>query len=170
MKLIIVFAVLILSQLAVANDIAKYQIEKGKLHTGGVAQVEIIENNEEKFVARLAYHIYKKILAPIPNDKLKGETTYELPPEFRDERGYLELATKGTIELEKAHLKFIRRLKWRELNDAYQFQILPKNGRSKIDAIYHPSLPAAGWGRILVTFMSNVPILNGYQIALELDH
>jgi hypothetical protein len=154
---------------SIASDIANYHILKGKLHSGGEAQVEITENSPERFVAKMNYEIFKKILVPIPDDVLKGENIIALPPEFRDERGYMELETKGTMEIEKAKLQFIKRVKWKKYSDAYQIVILPKNGKSKIEVIYHPTVPAAGWGRVLVTFISNVPILNGYQAFIELD-
>ncbi len=157
-------------KVAFAGPMANYHIEKGKLHSGGSAQVEVLENSPEKFIAKLSYHIQKKILVPIPEDQLKGETVFEFPPEFRDERGYLELETKGVIELEKAKLQFVKRVNWRGLKDAYQVLILPKNGRSKIEAIYHPSIKAAGWGRVLVTFINSIPIFNGYQVVIEIDN
>lgn len=155
--------------LAMASNIANYHILKGKLHSGGKAQVEIIENSPERFVAKMTYEIYKKILVPIPDDVLKGENIIELPPEFRDERGYMELEAKGTMEIEKAKLQFIKRVKWMDYKDAYQIVIFPKNGKSKIEVTYHPTVPAAGWGRVIVTFISNVPVLNGYQAFIELN-
>ncbi len=154
---------------SMAAEVANYHILKGKLHSGGKAQVEIVENTDNKFVAKMNYEIYKKILVPIPDDVLKGENVITLPPEFRDERGYMELETKGTMEIEKARLQFIKRVKWKNYNDAYQVVIFPKNGKSKIEVTYHPTVPAAGWGRVLVTFISNAPILNGYQAYIELN-
>lgn len=152
-----------------ASDKASYHILKGKLHSGGKAQILIIENTDEKFVAKMNYEIRKKILVPVPEDALKGETVVALPPEFRDERGYLELEAKGTIDIEEAKLKFIKRVKWKNFQDAYQVLILPNNGKSKIEATYHPSVAAAGWGRVVVTFISKIPLLNGYQAEIEID-
>lgn len=154
--------------LAHAGPVADYQIEKGKLHTGGSARVEVLESSAEKFVAKLNYQIQKKILVPIPEDQLKGETVFEFPPEFRDERGYLELETKGTMEMEKAKIQFLKRVNWKGHKNAYQILILPSNGRSKVEVIYHPSIKAAGWGKILVTFINSVPIFNGYQVDIEI--
>lgn len=150
-------------------DTASYHILKGKLHSGGKASVEITENTDLKFVALMKYEIYKKILVPIPDKVLTGENVIELPPEFRDERGYMELEAKGSMDIEDAKLQFIRRTKWQSYKDAYQILILPKNGKSKIEVTYHPSVPAAGWGRVIVTFISNIPLLNGYQAQIELD-
>lgn len=169
MKTLLTLSLLIMSQLTSAGEVANYHIEKGKLHSGGRARVVVMENTPEKFIVKLTYEIFKKILVPIPEDQLKGETLFELPAEFRDERGYLELETKGSIELEDATLKFVKRLKWNNLSDAYQVLILPKNGKSKIEAIYHPSIPAAGWAHIKVTFINNIPIFNGYQIVIVLN-
>lgn len=162
-------ALLIFSANVHANEVATYFITEGKLHKGGKASVEILESNPEKYVAKLTYELYKKILVPIPADELKGESVLELPLEFRDERGYMELEIKKTMELEKATLKFIKRLKWEELDSAYQIQILPKNGKSKIDVIYHPTVRAAGWAKILITFISSAPVLNGYQVEILLN-
>ena len=168
MKTIITFAFLITSQLTKAGDFADYQIMKGKLHSGGKARVEVVQSSSEAFIVKLNYEIIKKILVPIPSDQLKGESVFELPPEFRDERGYLELETKGVMNLPNATLKFVKRLQWNQLNNAYQILILPKNGRSQIEAIYHPSIPAAGWARISITFINNIPIFNGYQVIIDL--
>lgn len=152
-----------------AQDVANYHILKGKLHSGGVARIEITDNSAQRFITKMNYEIYKKVLVPIPDDALKGETIIELPPEFRDERGYMELETKGSMEIEDAKLQFIKRVQWRRHKDAYQVLILPKNGKSKIEVTYHPALPAAGWGRVIVTFISKVPLLNGYQAYIELN-
>jgi len=152
-----------------ASDTANYHILKGKLHSGGSAKVVITENSPERYVAKMTYEIEKKILVPIPDDVLRGENIISLPPEFRDENGYMELETKGIMEIEKARLQFVKRVKWKTYNDAYQIIIFPKNGKSKIEVTYHPSVPAAGWGRVIVTFISNVPLLNGYQAIIELN-
>lgn len=164
------FSLLFTMQFAFAGPVANYTIEKGKLHTGGTARVEVLDSSEDKYITKLNYHIQKKILVPLPEDQLKGESIFEFPPQFRDERGYLELETKGSIELEKVKLQFVKRVNWRGLKNAYQALIIPKNGKSKIEIIYHPSIKAAGWGRVLVTFVSSVPILNGYQIMIELEN
>lgn len=169
MKKLITLILFIITTTLFAGDTAKYHILKGKLHSGGKASIEITENSPEKFVAKMNYEIYKKILVPIPDDVLKGETIIELPPEFRDERGYMELEAKGSMDIEDAKLQFIKRVKWQKYNDAYQVLILPKNGKSKIQAIYHPSVAAAGWAQVIVTFISKVPLLNGYQAYIELD-
>ncbi len=169
MKKIIALTFLVLSQLVFAGPVADYTIQKGKLHTGGKARVEIIESSSEKFIVNLSYEIYKKILVPIPDEDLKGESLFQLPSEFRDERGYLELQTKGTMQIEEAKLHFVKRLKWNNLTDAYQILILPNNGRSKIEIIYHPSVKAAGWAKINIVFISKAPILNGYQVLIDLN-
>jgi hypothetical protein len=168
MKTLITFLMLILSQLVLGADVANYNIKRGLLHSGGTARAEVSDLNSEKFVAKLIYDVHKKLLVPIPGHLLKGETIMEFPPEFRDERGYMELETKGTMELEKVSLKFVRRVKWKDKSDAYEVLILPKNGKSKITAIYHPSIPAAGWAKVSITFINNVPIFNGYEVTCEI--
>ena len=156
-----------LCQIVLASEVANYNIQKGLLHTGGFASVEILENAPEHFSARLKYKIFKKILVPIPEDQLEGESIIEFPQEFKDEGGYMELETKGVVVLTDVILKFVQRLKWPGHSDAYQFLILPKNGKTKILAVYHPSIPAAGWIKLIITFINNIPIFNGYEIVID---
>jgi hypothetical protein len=155
--------------MAVGSDVANYNIQKGSLHTGGAASLIIAENSADKYTVKLNYEIYKKILVPIPNNQLRGESFVELPPEFRDERGYMELETKGSIELKTLTLKFIRRIKWPGHSDAYQILVIPKNGKSQIEAIYHPLIPIAGWAKIIVTLINKAPVLNGYQLIIDIN-
>ena len=169
MKTITTLTLLFFAQLSFAGNIAHYHIEKGKLHTGGTASVEITESNANKFTTKLNYEIRKKILVPIPDDQLKGQMVLDLPPEFRTEIGYMELETKGVMDIGEATLKFVRKLTWNHLTNAYEILILPKNGKTKIEIFYHPTLPAAGWGEVDVTFISSVPVLNGYLVKMDLD-
>lgn len=91
----------------------------------------------------------------------------ELPPEFRDERGYLELEQVGSMSLPKADLKYLGRVDFRNYENAHKALIIPHNGKSKTEIIYHPELPGVGWGRVRTIFISSVPILNGYQAIAE---
>lgn len=167
MKYFMMIPIFMLSHVVLSSEIATYNIQKGLLHTGGSASVQILENAPEHFVAKLKYKILKKILVPIPDDQLEGESIIEFPQEFKDERGYMELETKGTIELKDVVLNFIKKVKWSGHSDAYQFSIIPKNGKTKILAVYHPALPAAGWMKLVITFINNIPIFNGYEIIID---
>jgi hypothetical protein len=112
---------------------------------------------------------HQKPWAPIPSHALKGQDEIELPLMFKDERGYLELEQRGQIELEEGKVIFIKRVNQGPLKNAYEVQVLPKNGKSKIDVIYHPALPSAGWAKITVTFVSSLPVLNGYKVVMEIE-
>lgn len=168
-KIILLIAILSYS-LAFAGTRADYHILEGKFHKGGIASVEVTDNSAGKFIVQMNYKLYKKILVPVPDDALKGETNVALPTEFRDERGYLELEARGQMEVEDATLKFVRRLKWNGQSDAFQILVLPKSGKAEIQVTYHPSLPAAGWAEMVVTFLSSNPIMNGYKIFIELNN
>ena len=146
-------SIFLLDQAVFASEVAHYNIQKGRLHTGGSASVEILENAPEHFLAKLKYQIHKKIIVPIPDNQLEGEIIIEFPSEFKDERGYMELESKGTIVLNDVVLTFVQRLKWPGHSDAYQFLILPTNGKTKILAVYHPSIPSAGWIKLAITLI-----------------
>ncbi|MBC7540236.1 MAG: hypothetical protein H7281_15530 [Bacteriovorax sp.] len=169
MKLIFFLLIITYSSITLALEIASYHILKGSLHKGGIAKIEITDKTKKKFIAKMNYEIYKRMLVPVPSKFLKGETIIELPPEFKDKRGYLLLEKKGTMDIEKAKIKFIRRTTWQGKNDAMEILILPTNGKSRVQVTYHPTIPAAGWGRVIITFISPYPILDGYHADFELN-
>lgn len=160
------FFLLIFSFNLYASSIAKYSVEPGALHTGGSAIVENLKN-DSKFVVNIKYQLKKKVYVPVDDEKLKGETDYELPIEFKTERGYQELEALKTIEVEEAILKFVKRADFGKLKQAYYFQVLPKNGKSKVDVIYHPTLPGVGWGQIDIFIIIKKLGIDHYQVTLR---
>ncbi|MFP5490125.1 MAG: hypothetical protein ACLGG0_01390 [Bacteriovoracia bacterium] len=167
MRTLLVAALFLVSFASWANSVAQYRILEGKLHKGGTASVEVLAD-PVLFKTLMTYDIKKKSWAPIPSSALKGDSQVDLPELFKDERGYLELELKGEMEVDDGLLKYVRRTQWRDLKDAHLVQVFPKNGRSRMDIIYHPTLPGAGWGWIKVVFISSIPLLNGYEAQMEL--
>ncbi len=165
MKATILFSVLLFATNALASAKASYNILEGKLHKGGSAYTEILPNSQ-KFTVRMGYEIKKKALVPVPSEFLKGEEIIDLPLMFQDERGYLELEARGQIKLDDGVIKFVKRTTTGKLKDAYEVLVLPRNGRSKIQIVYHPELPSVGWSDMKVTFISKVPLLDNYQIKM----
>lgn len=165
MKTLILFSVLLFTVNVFASNKAHYTILEGKFHKGGTAYTEVLPNSKS-FIVRMGYEISKKALVPVPSEYLKGEETIELPSMFQDERGYLELEAKGQIKLEDGVIKFVKRTNAGKLKDAYEVVVLPKNGRSKIEVVYHPELPSVGWSNMKVTFISKIPMLDNYQILM----
>lgn len=92
----------------------------------------------------------------------------DLPADFRDERGYLELETKGEMKISDARLKFLKRINIGSLRNGFLIEVYPDNGKSKTRISYHSELPSAGWAKVEITFISHVPLLNGYQLHAEL--
>lgn len=152
-----------------ALEMVNYHIAKGSLHKGGVAKVEVTTKNKKSFVTKMSYEIFKKTLVPIPSKALRGETIISMPPEFSTSKGYQNLEKKGVMEIDKAKLQFVKKTSWRGMSGAYNILILPKNGKSKIEVLYHPTIKAAGWARVVITFISPYPILNGYNAVIEVD-
>lgn len=160
---------LFLSSQAIALEVVNYHISKGSLHKGGVAKVEVTTKSKKAFVTKMSYEIFKKSLVPIPSKVLRGETVISMPPEFSTAKGYQKLEKKGVMEIDKAKLQFVKKTSWRGLSGAYNILILPKNGKTKIEVLYHPTIKAAGWARVIITFISPYPILNGYNAVIEVD-
>ncbi|MCM2348842.1 MAG: hypothetical protein NDI69_02405 [Bacteriovoracaceae bacterium] len=167
MKNFIILFTILFMNMAIAAPKAQYEILPGKLHKGGSAFTDVLPN-QTSFTVRMGYAIDKKSLAPVPSDLLKGEVIVDLPLQFKDERGYLELETLGTMKLTDGVIKFVKRTTLGNRKDAFEVLVLPKNGKSKIEIIYHPELPSVGWGQAKVTFISGLPLLNGYEVVMKL--
>lgn len=147
---------------------ADYKIKKGKLHEGGNVHVEILPESE-KFKVQMTFAVKKKKYVPVPDKLLKGDTTMEFPEEFRTEKGYKHLEQAKTLEIPKAQLQFVKRVHLANFKtDAYLLKVLPKNKKTEIEILYHPSLPSVGWERVDITFISKIPILNGYEVKAEI--
>ncbi|MDD4975535.1 MAG: hypothetical protein PHY93_14340 [Bacteriovorax sp.] len=171
MKTLVTLIFLICCQLSHASDVAKYIIQEGKLHSGGTAKVDVSQSTSEEFVANLNYQIDSIPLSIFAPQEKKKSRTIALPPEFRDERGYLELETKKKMNLDSQYeydLKFVSRVNLKGKMDAYKILILPKNKKSTIEVIYHPSVSGAGWAKVTVTLLSKYEQINGYQIRINL--
>lgn len=166
MKTLIALLTLTLSLFAFA-DVADYSVKEGKLHKGGMLKVETKEDSSE-YQVKAQYEVYKRAWVPVPADQLKGDETTTLPSQFKDERGYLELEQKGEMVIHKAKIKFIKRADYKEYKNAYVIEVLPENGKSKTIVTYHPEVKAAGWAKVEITFISNIGMLNGYQLIAEI--
>lgn len=153
--------------LAFAANSANYQIQPGKLHRKGKVIVNILPD-PEKYRVKMDFNVKKKEYVPVPGKLLRGSTIMEFPKEFRTEKGYKNLEKKKKISIHKADLKFIKRADVGNLKDAYFFEVLPTNKKSKIEIIYHPTLPSVGWLEVDITFLSEIPVLNGYELEAKL--
>lgn len=116
----------------------------------------------------MSYNIKKKEYVAIPGKLLKGDTVMEFPEEFKTEAGYKELEKKKTMMIPKAELQFLKKEDFEGLKNAYFIKVKPTNKKSEIDIIYHPSLPETGWKEMEITFLSKIPVLDGYDIKAEL--
>lgn len=166
-KITLILITLLFSSLACAK--ANYKILEGKLHKGGIASVTVTESSKS-FTLRMSYRLQKKELVPVPSKHLAGETTITLPTQFKDERGYLELEQKKVMDVDGAKLTYLGRTSIdKKLDDAHRILVNLKNGKGKIEVVYHPQLPEAGWHKLTMTFISSIPLLNGYRVVGELS-
>lgn len=157
----------LLIPIAVASNSADYKVKPGKLHKKGKVVVNILPD-VEKYRVKMDFDVKKKDYVPVPEKLLKGTTIMEFPQQFRTEAGYRELEKKGKIEIRKAELRFVKREDIGNLKDAYFFQVRPTNKKSKIDIVYHPDLPSVGWLSVDITFLSTIPVLDGYELEARL--
>lgn len=167
MKIFYTLMFLILSINSFAQSAAEYKVLKGLLHRDGKVGVKILPD-PGKYIVEMSYDVKKKSLVPVPSKLLKGKTVIEFPELFRTEAGYAALEKQKQMEIPKAVLKFVKRADYKDLKAAYFIEVHPTNKKSKVDIIYHPSLPSVGWARVQITFLSNIPVLNGYELVAEL--
>lgn len=164
LKLIISFLFLIPFSL---HAEAVYKVSKGKLHRKGKVTVSVLPE-PHKYKVQMSYNIKKKNYVTVPDKFLQGETIMEFPEKFKTEAGYKELQKKKEMMIPKAKLVFLKRETVGDLKDAYFIEVRPTNKKSKIEIIYHPSLPEVGWKEMDITFLSNIPVLDGYEIEAKL--
>lgn len=165
MRILLTFLILFMIQSNAFS--ADYRVREGQLHKGGKVEVHIL-SIPDKFKVQMDYDVKKKPWVPVPSKLLKGKTVMEFPEQFKTEEGYQNLQREGSMEIPKAKLKFVKRMNVGNLKDAYLIEVLPTNKKSKIEITYHPKLPAVGWSKVEITFLSNIPILNGYEIIADL--
>lgn len=142
----------------------RYEILPGKLHKGGSVGVEVLPDSS-KFSIKVNFSIDKKMLVPVPGEFLKGEYTLDLPNAFKDERGYLELEQRGTVEVPKARIQFLQRRDLDHYKNTMEADVIPVNGKFKLKAFYHPDIPGVGWARVELVFLMDVPGLKNYDIT-----
>ena len=161
------FAALFISTYTFAQSSADYKVLAGKLHKSGSVKVSILPI-PEKFKVQMDYDVKRKDWVPVPGKLLKGKTVMEFPEDFKTEVGYQNLEKQKSMNIPKAVLKFVKRADVGNLKNAYFLQVLPTNKKTKIDIVYHPDLPSVGWDNVKITFISNIPILNGYVLIAKL--
>lgn len=146
---------------------ASYHFTQGTLHQGGRATLEVL-NDPYVFKIHFSYSLEKKLLIPVPENYLKGKFTIELPSQFKEEAGYLELEKIKTMDTPKAKLLHEGRSDFYELTGAHLVHIILHNGRGEAQVLYHPFLPAVGWGEIRMIIKTDLPLLNNYNLIAEM--
>lgn len=169
MKYLAVVFFLLLSMNSQAQSVLHYNVLPGTLHQDGSVDVTVLPN-KSSFEVEMAFDLKKKPLVLVPDNLLKGKKVYQFPLEFKNKKGYLDLEKLKTMTIPKAELYFVKKGNLGKLKNAYFIQVLPINKKSKIDIVYHPSLSSVGWARIKIIFLSNIPILNGYELEAEVEN
>jgi hypothetical protein len=151
-------------------DVLNFNITPGKLHAGGkaAAKIESVDTTKGVMLAYLSYEVIKKSLVPVPDEYLKGTEKQELPLEFIDERGYLNLEAKGSLQLEDATVYHVGRLKLGKRSDVHHVKIVAKNGRSMTEVFYHPQVSELGWVKVKLTLYTPIPMLKNYSMEAVL--
>jgi hypothetical protein len=167
MKKLLAYTIIFLSMNIQAKGVGHYKVLPGTLHEKGSVEISILPY-ETKFSVQMVFSLKKKPYVPVPDKLLKGSKIYEFPIQFKSEEGYQYLETAKQIQIPKAILKFSRRGDLGNLKNAYFIQVLPTNKKTKIDIVYHSSLPSVGWAKIKITFISKIPVLNGYELEAEI--
>ncbi|MBU6154253.1 MAG: hypothetical protein KGP28_08110 [Bdellovibrionales bacterium] len=170
LRLLSTLSLLLLTNFGHANGFfdsrnASFEISPGKLHKGGSLTAQTLASEDPGVIKiRFEYEIQKKSLVPVPSAYLSGVYDQSLPAGFLEENGYLELEQAGAIETDDATIIHQGRVPHRNLSNAHLIQILPKNGRSEVHLVYHPSIPGFGWDEIKLILHTGIPLLGDYWI------
>lgn len=147
-----------------------FKVVPGKFHAGGkaVAQIQSTDNAKNTMVVKLDYEVVKRFGVPVPNEFLKGTDSRELPLEFIDERGYLNLEAKGPKDMDEAVVYHMGRVTVGKYSNGHHVKIVAKNGKSETEVFYHPHLPELGWGKVKLTVHTPIPFLKSYILEAVL--
>ena len=147
-----------------------FKVIPGKFHAGGKAVAQIKSTNDAKrtMVVKLDYEVVKRWGVPVPSEYLKGTDNRELPLDFIDERGYLNLEAKGPMDMEEAVVYHKGRVTVGKFSNGHHVKIVAKNGRSETEVFYHPNLPELGWGKVKLTVHTPIPFLKSYILEAVL--
>jgi hypothetical protein len=153
-----------------APDTLNFRITPGKFHLGGKAAARIVSTNTDKDIMQvmLSYEITKRPLVPAPEEYLKGSEKQDLPLEFIDERGYLNLEAKGPLKLPDATVYHLGRVKDGSRSNAHRVKIVATNGKSETEITYHPHIPELGWVRVKLTIFTPLPLFKSYTMEAVL--
>lgn len=170
MHKLIAFVFLMICSAIAASGVLHFTVLPGKLHQGGKAAAQLISINKtnQTMTVNLAYEIYKKVLVPVPDEYLKGSDKQELPLEFIDERGYLNLEINKTMDLPEATLVHLGRVTVGQHKNGHHVRIVAKNGKSETEVFFHPHLPELGWGKVRITLHTPIPLLKNYSMEAVL--
>lgn len=162
MKLMIILFALSLSLFAVDDS---FEVLSGTLHKGGKLEVHIDENQSTQvsMFVNIQYELYKKIFVPVSSEHLKGSYTQELPLNFDSEKGYLELAEMGVMNISGATLIHKGFVNYEGHMDSHLIQIRPDNNKLLINVIYHPNVPNTGWIKLDLTVFE-IPAIGDYSM------
>ncbi len=141
-----------------------HDIAKGQHHKGGEIRIEVSSNTATSFTAKIAYKIKKKFYVPVGDSKLQGDVEQGLPKIFSTKEGYTHLEQVGSIKVDRATVKFIKRESIGEYYDAFKIEIIPDNGKWKGFLWYHPSVEGVGWIKSDLTLLS-IPVLGDYSLT-----
>lgn len=165
----LITALISLSAFALPETL-NFRITPGKFHLGGKAAARIVSTNQDKDIMQvlLSYEIVKRPLVPAPEEYLKGSERQDLPLEFIDERGYLNLESKGPLKLPDATVYHLGRVKAGTRTNAHRVKIVASNGKSETEITYHPHIPELGWASVKLTIFTPLPLFRSYTMEAVL--
>jgi hypothetical protein len=168
MKIFILLFILS-SQLSAGIDSLQYKIAPGKYHLGGKleAVVSKIDTAKNVMEVKINYDIIKRPMIPAPANLLKSSMLLQLPLDFQDERGYLNLELDKKKELDKVIVYHAGRVSFGKMTNAHHVRIIGKNSKYVCDVYYHPSIPELGWSKL--GLLLNITLLSNYQMDAELQ-
>ena len=168
MKIFILFLILS-TQLSAAIDSLQYKIAPGKYHSGGKLEAFIskIDTDNNVMEVKINYDIIKRPMIPAPASLLKSSMLIQLPLDFQDERGYLNLELDKKKELDKVIVYHAGRVSLGKMTNAHHVRIIGKNRKYECDIYYHPSIPELGWSKL--GLLLNLTLLSNYQMDAQLE-
>lgn len=143
-----------------------HQIDTTRIARKGNIMIQYRDVSVESIELKLNYEFEFRFMMMRRSEK--GMTTQEIPADFKEEQGYIDLERDGIYEDDKVRLTHLGRTDWRSYYDCHVIHVFPKSRRANWEAefTYCPDLPEIGIGKVEFS-ATNIPIIGNYSLTSQ---
>lgn len=146
------------------NQTLVHQVVPTKMIKSGQVTLKTGPDRGGETKVDIKYELKTTWYAPVGDQK--GTETQSFPTKFLSEEGYRELEQNGSMRYDSVIITHLGRTNAGAYRNMHKIQI-DRPGKWRAVALYHPDIPAAGWGYLTLT-LQDVPVLGSYTINSQI--